>query len=94
MKKKKIIFIFLALFLILFFIVVNEIEKQGSFLSPLKEKISFETKYKIKKYLLPYKTIKALEQSIEGKKNKPLIKELKAKKQGKNIIFRGTSVNS
>ncbi len=70
-------------------IIINEIGKRKSFLSYFKNQISSETKYKIKKYLLPYKTINVLEKEIDQTNNQFLLKEMKVKKELKKIIFRG-----
>ena len=58
MKRKIIIASSIFLIFIILYLLINEVGKKQSVLSPLKNKISSETKYKIKKIFLPYKTIR------------------------------------
>ena len=64
MKKKIIIISGIFLIFVILYLSINEVGKKQSVLSPLKNKISSETKYKIKKIFLPYKTINDYEKSI------------------------------
>ena len=89
MKRKIIIASSIFLIFIILYLLINEVGKKQSVLSPLKNKISSETKYKIKKIFLPYKTINDYEKSIREINNSPLKKELMVKKKREKIIFRG-----
>ncbi|MDC3396187.1 PQQ-dependent sugar dehydrogenase [Candidatus Pelagibacter sp.] len=85
-KKKLLLIILLIITAVL---VISEIGKEASYLEFIKNKISAETKFKIKKYLLPYKTINSLEEIIKVIENTPLNLELRTKEKQEKIVFRG-----
>lgn len=85
-KKKLLLIILLIITAVL---VISEIGKEASYLDTIKNKISAETKFKIKKYLLPYKTINSLEEKIKVIENTPLNLELRTKEKQEKIVFRG-----